>query len=1161
MKKYLLKLILLASVLLCLTVFASAASVIDSGYCGGEGDGTNLTWTLTDDGLLTIEGTGAMKNYSYNGAPWYANRASVLKVQIGDGVTTVGNAAFYSCTNLAEVTIPDSVITIGDRSFADCNSLTEVTIPDSVTVISDYAFYGCDDLTAVTMGDSVTTICTYAFQYCSNLTAVTFGDSVTSIGTYAFYSCTGLTEVTFCGNAPSIGQNVFYHVTATCYYPADDSTWTASVRKSYGGTLTWVSYEPVKVIDSGYCGCEGDGTNLTWTLTDDGVLTIEGTGAMTNFPYRSAPWYDYRDVIQTVQICDKVTTIGTWAFYNCSKLLAVTIPDGVTTIGYYAFSDCSSLSEVTFPDSVTAIGGHAFFSCDGLTEVTIPANVTTIGDEAFHACHSLTAITVSESNSAYSSANGVLFNEAKTELVQYPIGNARSAYAIPDSVTTIGISAFCYGRSLTVVTIPASVISIKALAFGHCDSLTSVTVPDSVTLIGHGAFNGCTSLTAMTIPASVISIEATAFSSCHNLTEVTFMGNAPTIGKDAFTMVTATCYYPANDTTWTSDVMQNYGGSLTWKGIIASGYCGGEGDGTNLTWTLTEDGVLTIEGTGAMKNYSYNTMPWYANCSLIETVTIGDSVTTIGNYAFDNCSNLTAVTIGDSVTTIGIAAFRDCSSLTAVPIGDSVTTIGIAAFQSCSRLSDVFIKDLSAWCKISFGTSNSNPLYYGADLYLNGELVEVLDIPSDVTEIRACAFYHCSSLTDVTIPDSVTTIGNYAFADCSSLTDVTIGENVTTIDYYAFMYCDSLTAVIIPDSVTTIGYGAFYDCSSLTAVTIPDSVTDIGYQAFSYCYSLTEVTFEGKAPSFGQNVFYGVTATCYYPGNDTTWTTDVMQNYGGTLTWEPYGVAQFSIAGTTMTLGNDLALNFMVLAADVTGEGWYAEIVHGDRVTTISQSDWVRSGDYFRISYKGMAAKEMVDEVVITVYNANGFAVTEPRTDSARAYAMRMFGWRDSFDTVLADMLNYGAAAQQLLNYKTDDLANSLMTDEQKAKATETIVLTDLRQTAAGYQGATLELESNIVLNFFYSAGYIGKTATVSYTDHLGTVHSYDVTVGTNGTLGKVSVDKLVISDCSVPVTVTIDGVSVTDSVESYCARMQGYLELGEPLMKFAASARAYFSN
>ena len=268
----------------------------------------------------------------------------------------------------------------------------------------------------------------------------------------------------------------------------------------------------------------------------------------------------------------------------------------------------------------------------------------------------------------------------------------------------------------------------------------------------------------------------------------------------------------------------------------------------------------------------------------------------------------------------------------------------------------------------------------------------------------------------------------------------------------------------------------------------------------------------------------------------------------------------FSFAGTTMTLGNDLSLNFMILATDVTGEGWYAEIAHGDKVTTIDQSEWITSGDYVRIAYNGLAAKQMTDEVTVTVYGADGI-VLATRTDSIRGYAMRMFGKSTAaFDTVLADMLNYGAAAQVQFNYRTDDLANSLMTEEQKALATESVEMANIRETAEGYVGTTLELQSNILLNFFFTANYAGKTATVSYTDHYGVDHSYEVTVEASGSYGKVSVNKLVISDCSIPVTVTVDGISVTDSAESYCARVTD-LALREPLMKFATSARAYFSK
>ena len=258
-------------------------------------------------------------------------------------------------------------------------------------------------------------------------------------------------------------------------------------------------------------------------------------------------------------------------------------------------------------------------------------------------------------------------------------------------------------------------------------------------------------------------------------------------------------------------------------------------------------------------------------------------VTTIGNNAFRGCTSLASVTIPDSVTTIGNSAFYNCSSLESITIPDSITTIGSYAFHGCSCLTNVLITDLSAWCKIDFGDESANPLSYSANLYLNNQLVTVLVIPSDITEIKSyafnycnslikliipdsvttigdCAFQSCSSLKSITIPDSATSIGDEAFYNCRSLTSVTIPDSVTTIGSYAFRYCSSLTSVTIGDSVTTIGGGAFYMCTSLTSVTIPDSVTTIGGGAFNGCSSLTSVTIGDSVTTIGGGAFYMCTS-------------------------------------------------------------------------------------------------------------------------------------------------------------------------------------------------------------------------------------------------------------------------------------------------------------
>ena len=252
--------------------------------------------------------------------------------------------------------------------------------------------------------------------------------------------------------------------------------------------------------------------------------------------------------------------------------------------------------------------------------------------------------------------------------------------------------------------------------------------------------------------------------------------------------------------------------------IIRNEYIDGKG-------YIDFDAPVTSIGDDAFYNY----------CSSLTSITIPDSVTSIGDYAFYSCSSLTSITIPDGVTSIGDYAFRGCSSLESITIPEGVTSIGIWAFDDCSSLAAVDITDISAWCNIVFQSSYSNPLYYAKKLYLNGELITDLTIPEGVTSIGTDAFYYCSSLTSITIPDSVTSIGSSAFYKCSSLTSINIPDSVTSIGDFAFSGCSSLTSITIPEGVTSIGWYAFSGCSSLTSITIPDSVTSIGSYAFSGC--------------------------------------------------------------------------------------------------------------------------------------------------------------------------------------------------------------------------------------------------------------------------------------------------------------------------------------
>ena len=252
------------------------------------------------------------------------------------------------------------------------------------------------------------------------------------------------------------------------------------------------------IIDCGCCGGEGNGENLSWTLDSNGLLTISGAGEMANYGANYSPWENYQNNIKAANISEGVTSIGNYAFYECTSLTSITIPNSVTSIGDSAFEECGFLTSITIPDSVTSIGDYAFRYCGSLTSITIPDSVTSISDYAFCGCSSLTSIT------------------------------------IPDSVTSIGDYAFCECYALTSVTIPDSVTSISVGVFYYCTSLTSIAIPNSVTSIGAYAFEGCTSLTSIAIPNSVTSIGVEAFGYCASLTSIAIPNSVTSIGNKAF---------------------------------------------------------------------------------------------------------------------------------------------------------------------------------------------------------------------------------------------------------------------------------------------------------------------------------------------------------------------------------------------------------------------------------------------------------------------------------------------------------------------------------------------------------------------------------------------------------------------------------------------------
>ena len=756
---------------------------------------------------------------------------SVTAANIRSDTVGIADHAFSGCKTLKSVIIPDTVTSIGDRAFSGCSGMTEVTIPESVTSIGDYAFSGCTALStlnwnavnvsgfdndvfnnagtdgygiSVTFGDSVESIPSYLFYSNSSsyitpkITKITIGDNVKSIGSNAFRGVSSVSSVIIPASVESIGDYAFYYIdTVYCEAQSKPSNWNSWVHRD--SNVIW-----------GY-------NNNTYSAEFDYVarnnkayLTkYKGSGAEVTIP----------DTLNGY----KVVSFGE-IFKNNTNITKVVIGNNVTSVFPYAFYGCSRLTSVTIPDSVTSIGEYAFYDCSGLTEVTIGNGVTSIGERAFYYCRSITEIAYSGDNSGWLNIEGLdNLMEYVSSSLELHIGGKKveGDIIIPEGVTSIPGSAFIYQTGITSVTIPDSVTSIGDYAFDGCSGLTEVTIGNGVTSIGWYAFRNCSSITRIyysgditgwlnisgldylmsdvssscelhidrakvegdiIIPEGVTSIAGSAFRNLQGITSVTIPDSVTSIGYSAF-------YGCSGLTSVTIPDSVTSIGEDAFEGCI------------NLIQKV--DGVSYVD-------------KWVVDCdSSVTAANIRSDTVGIADSAFYDCTTLKSVTIPDSVTSIGRYAFRNCSSLTSVTIGNGVTSIGSSAFKNCSSLTEV-------------------------------------TIPDSVTSIEMGVFYGCSSLTSVTIPDSVTSIGGDAFSGCSSLTSVTIPDSVTSIGVYAFHDCSGLQSVTIGNGVTSIGRYAFLSCSGLDSATFKNTS---GWSAGSTSLSSGKLADENTAAQYLRSTY------------------------------------------------------------------------------------------------------------------------------------------------------------------------------------------------------------------------------------------------------------------------------------------------------------------
>lgn len=740
--------------------------------------------------------------------------SSLRSVTIPAGVTSIGERAFMDCRSLESVTIPDGVKTIGASAFYGCESIKSISIPSSVSGIGENAFWGCQiehvsvpaDFIALIPKFSLktveinsgTTIPYEAFAACQQIAKITLSDTVTTIEAYAFYECTGLTEIAIPKSVVSIGNGAFTgcsslkkisvsNVGAWCginfadptanpiYYAKnlylDDTLITSLVipegvtsinNYAFYGAIRLVSVTlPQTLISIGHesfkhCNklievINNSGINISVNsqthgnvayyskevhkgsskiinkqnylfYTHNGVNYLLGCTEQASSTHilpndyngKAYRIYDYAfymyDKITSVSMQGKITSIGDSAFYHCRNMTYVHVGNNIINIESAAFAGCSNIETLEIENGVKNIGRSAFEGCSSINDVTIPESVISIDNGAFNDCSSLCRVHI---NNLISWCN-ISFGDASAN----PLYHAKSLYLNRTPVTNLEI--------------PRGITEIGDYAFYNCIQLTSVTVNSGIKSIGSSAFEGCYKL------LEVI-----------NLSDLDIVTGSYDFGKIAF---------------YANEVHEDESRMSIINGFIFYTYGGVD----YLLGSQTDDYIVYLPDN--YDGYAYRIFPYaFAHYHNIESLTIPDSITEIGDYVFEGCSSLMSVTMG-SVSNINYSMFLNCNNLTEIKVGADN-----ANYQSIDG--NVYSKDGSTFVLCAPGKTNVT-VQYG------------------VTSINDFAFFGCAQLRSVKIPYTVTSIGNSAFEGCRSLTDVTFDN---PYDWWYSEYPDATNGASISE--------------------------------------------------------------------------------------------------------------------------------------------------------------------------------------------------------------------------------------------------------------------------------------------------------------------------------------------------------------------------
>ena len=701
------------------------------------------------DWTYTVSGSNATIT-SYSGS---SSSISVPSTVGGYSVTALGAAnagvgvgVFDAVkSSLTSVTLPSSIKTINQYCFYDCSKLTSVTL-SYVTTIGYGAFRHCG-FTSLTIPSNVTSVDTFAFRYCYSLTTITFSSSSTSLGGSILGSCTALTTINFASMSNVLG---YYFGNAG----AEEGT---SVTQNGSSYKIPSSLRTVRITSGSVPAYAFQNVSFLTTVTYSGSSTV-GAYACAN------------SGVSSVSL-GSATSIGNYAFNNCSSLTSITIPNTVTSLGTYAFASSNlasvtytttcrittisayafystELSSLTIPTSVTSIGNYAYSNCENFTSITIPTSVTSIGYGAFQYCRGTTTVTftstskvatISDNAFQYTNFSSITIPASVTSIGDYALYSASvSSISVNSSNSNYSSNnGLLYNKAQTrliqcpccksgSVTVPSTVTSVDSSAFYYCDAITSLTFSGGITSFSSTLLSDCTALTSLSLPTSITSLSTGCFSELKKLVTLTipFVGTSKT-ATDGVNQLFGSMFRTSSATGFTAKTQYYASGSSVTRYIPST--------------------LRTVNVNGGRLNYGA-----FYNCSMLTSINLS-GVTYIGSYAFYGCTGISGITIPSTVTELGAYALYGSSWLTTITIPASLTTIGAGALGGCSNLTAITV-------------NSSNPNYSSS----NGVLFNKTQ-----TILMQCPAAKTGSFT---VPSATTEIGAGAFAGCSGLTGLDFGE-------------------------------------------------------------------------------------------------------------------------------------------------------------------------------------------------------------------------------------------------------------------------------------------------------------------------------------------------------------------------------------------------